>query len=441
MKAKDQKLHIYHKGNCWELDPDIVSLKVRKSNGRNTCRLIVKLKGQLNASIRDFNKERGVLSTSYINNLDRTYYFIFPEMKIEALNEIADMYYKSGLVEYAEPEIVQHMQAQWNIPPNDPMINSQWIINNTGQQNGVSGVGPKILEAIRWIRDKQIPVDEKIIVAVLDEGVDVDHEDFKKPGLFVNGFSVFPDNNPKPKSGFKHSHGTRVAGIIASTWDNGRGVVGVNPYCKLMPGRIYYHDNGIDQIKMADGIRRAADNRANVINLSWKLQYSATIEDAIQHAILKGCIVCASSGNYLKVNDDKSVVFPGKLDQVLTVAAHDNVGRWINLNNAPKNYKFGSCFGREVDISAPGLYMATTLMAPGHYDHGFFGTSAACAVVSGIAALVWAINPTLRADEVKSILFTTANRPPTSGSSMEFFEKMGHGMVDALAAVKMAVGN
>ncbi len=436
MKEKGKKLLLHYKGQSWHMGSEIPVPHISKFKNEESCTLFVKLKSQKLGHLDSLQIDYKLAGYRRVSGMDNVYEFKFPKMTIQELTTLASVYYRSGLVEYAEPKIVQKFKPQWPAAFNDPLFSQQWILNNTGQNGGTPGMDPGILKAIDWIKAQNIALDDNVKIAVLDEGVDVDHQDLQQSGLMQDGFSRFGDpTNPKPKT---HAHhGTQITGIIASVW-NSIGIAGANPFCKIMPGKIYYHPNGVRPTEMAKGIRQAVDLGARVLNLSWKIVPSPMIADAIQYAVSKNCIVCAAAGNYLHPNDDRSVQFPGKLDDVIGVGAFDHHGQWINLNNAPAAHRFGSCHGREVDISAPGLYVHT-LKNNNAYDPAFFGTSAATAIVSAIAGLVIAVRPDLSVNEIKSILYTSADQVPlTEGSSLYLSERYGHGRINAFEAVKLA---
>lgn len=438
MSNTQRNLQVHHKGYSWELDPRVGTVAVTKYRGKEACVLLVKVKSKIDDRIQAINKKNNIMATRSVNGLERVYEFLFPPMDLDELVTLGGWYYQTGLVEYAEPRLFQSIGPQMPPLPNDPLFGQQWILGNTGQNNGTPGLDPKITEALEWISVRGLPFDEDIRIAVLDEGVQIEHEDLQ-PTLFRTGFSMFgTQNNPRPIQ--TDHHGTMVTGVIAGIVNNGRGIAGINPFCKIIPGRIYYNPNGVRATEISKGIRKAVDSGARILNLSWKMQPSPMVADAIDYASSKNCLVCAAAGNYLNANDDKSVTFPGNLDTVITVAAHDHLGRWINLGNTPREYRYGSCYGREVDISAPGIYIPTLKNGRGQYDEGFFGTSAATAIVSAIAGLVWSVNPALTADEVRYILFSSSDQVLDEGSEMDKFERYGHGRINALKAVKMAIG-
>ncbi len=304
---------------------------------------------------------------------------------------------------------------------------------------GVPGVDIGIVKALQFIKEQNIDVNYSIKLAVLDEGVDIKHPEFSDKGMFYGNFSMYGDRkNPLPL--LEDHHGTNVAGVIAAVQKNQRGIAGINPFVQIMIGRIYYTEGGphVDPLRIADGIRIAVDRGAQVINLSWRLKnFSPVVADAIRYGYDKGILFCAAAGNYMSRNGLKEVAFPGMMDEVITVGACNHRGEWTNLSNTPADARFGSCYGREMDILAPGLYIPTT-MNDGGYTYNFFGTSAATAIVSAVAALVLAVRPSLTAIQVREILLSTCDEV-YGDSTIPYFHRAGYGRINAFKAVKKAL--
>jgi subtilisin family serine protease len=324
------------------------------------------------------------------------------------------------------------------VPFNDALYNSQWIFENVGQNGGTPGNDIGIVEGLELIANSQVNLQTDICVAVLDEGVDTDHPDLNNASLWLNNFSVFGNGlNPKPKRW--DEHGTSVAGIIAAIQNNNIGLAGLNPYCKIMAGRLYYTFDGpfANPLYLEYGIREAVDNGARVINLSWKIEYSPLVASAIEYGFSKNVVFCAAAGNYTSTNEDQSVKFPGSMDQVITVGSCNHRSEWINLSNSPAGNKFGSCYGREMDLVAPGLFITTTVNRE-KYTNVFSGTSASTAIVSAVAAILLAVNPSLSNIEVRDLLLSTAD-PVNGDSTIPYIHRAGHGKINAYKAIKKAI--
>jgi subtilisin family serine protease len=225
-------------------------------------------------------------------------------------------------------------------------------------------------------------------IAIADTGVDLDHPDLAKrilPGYdFVNGDAVAQDDE---------GHGTMVAGIAAAETNNGIGIAGVAWNASIMPVKVLDATGAGSDFDIANGITWAADNGAQVINLSLGGPWSSqTLYDAIAYARGKGAVVVAAAGN----DGAPSFSYPAAYADV-AVAATDAAGDAAWFSNS----------GFWVDLSAPGIDVTSTALAAGPaeaYAKGS-GTSFASPIVAGIAALVRAQNPELgQAQVVKQVL-------------------------------------
>jgi thermitase len=231
------------------------------------------------------------------------------------------------------------------------------------------------------------PGSQKIVVAVLDTGVDQNHEELEGQVIAETNFSksfMLSDIN---------GHGTHVAGIIAAK-DNGLGITGVAPGCSLLNVKVA-DDTGMCQaLALAKGIIWAADNGANVINISIEIgKPSAELERAVNYAWNQGSLVIAAAGN----SGRDLPVYPAYYENCLAIAAAGPDNNLAALSN----------FGDWVDAVAPGLDIYSSLPDD---NYGFkSGTSFACAYVSGIGALLFDVvsdtnhNDRLN-DEVRAII-------------------------------------
>ncbi|MER5437720.1 S8 family peptidase [Streptomyces sp. NPDC002790] len=262
------------------------------------------------------------------------------------------------------------------------------------------------------------------VIAVVDSGVDLDHPDLKD--RLVRGYD-FVDGDRRPKDGF--GHGTHVAGIAAADTDNGTGIAGGAPGAKIMPVRVLGSDGSGSNANITKGIVWAADNGADVINLSLgegplmsNLLQGGILNKAIQHAHDKGAVVVAAAGN------DGAATQPYKLDTpVLVVGASDKNGRPADFSN----------FGAQNAVSAPGVGILSTLPTytvelTKKNDSGYGkldGTSMAAPYVSAVAALLHqeGKNP----DEIMETIRDTTTDPGQQ-------KRLGLGVVNAQAAVDAA---
>ncbi len=220
------------------------------------------------------------------------------------------------------------------------------------------------------------------------------------------------------------------------------------PECKIMGIRIAYGVKSgsdivwvTDDAKIADGIVKSVDRGADILSNSWGGGgESQTIINAINYAKQKGrngkgCVVCFAAGN-----DNGKVSFPGKLDSVITVAACNEYGERKSKTSKDGEYWWGSNYGPQVDVAAPGVHIFTTDImnkagySSDNYEDGFNGTSAATPHVAGVAALVLSVAPELKAIEVEEIIKNSADDITPKGVD----NYTGHGRINAFKAVSKA---
>jgi subtilisin family serine protease len=206
------------------------------------------------------------------------------------------------------------------------------------------------------------------------------------------------------------SHGTHCSGIIAAARDNGIGMDGIANNVKIMMVRAVPDGDEHDK-DIANAIRYAVDNGAKVISMSFGKDFSpekSWVDDAVKYAQSKGVLLVHAAGNDHK-NIDTAANFPnpvfadgsGRAKNFITVGASGdstNGGFTASFSNYGKN---------EVDVFAPGVNIYSTL--PGGDKYGnYSGTSMACPVVAGVAALVLEYFPDLSAEQVKYVIDKSA---------------------------------
>jgi thermitase len=209
----------------------------------------------------------------------------------------------------------------------------------------------------------------EVLIAILDTGIDQQHEDLA--GKVVDSVN-FSDS---PTSADLNGHGTHVAGIIAAVTDNDIGIAGVAPNARLLNVKVA-DDNGLVwSSTVAKAIVWAVDNGAKIINMSLVLPTSSPeLEQAIHYAWSRGVVLVAGAGNGIK----SIPMYPAYYSEVIAVAATDIDGNLWSKSN----------YGDWVDAYAPGVEIYSTL--PGN-NYGYqSGTSMATAYVSAVAASAYA---------------------------------------------------
>lgn len=261
-------------------------------------------------------------------------------------------------------------------------------------------------------------------VAVLDTGIDVDHEDLRVAGgirFYLRGLTLRSDNQYNDVYG----HGTHVAGTIAAL-DNGYGVVGVAPEVNLYAVKVLGDNGSGSTSAIVAGIQWVCEQEnISIINMSLGSSvYSSTFKNACDNAFYnEGVLVVASAGNSGTADGTGDTVgYPAKYDSVIAVAASD-----INDQRA-----YFSSTGPNVELIAPGVSILSTV-PDSLYEGTWSGTSMASPHVAGAAALVWAADKTMTSQKVREILTTTAE-----DLSLPVYHQ-GNGLVRADLAVD-AVG-
>ena len=341
---------------------------------------------------------------------------------------VAAAYDAEPSVIYAEPNYYAYASGKLVEPlafrPNDPYFNLQWNMT-----------------AIQAPQAWDISGGQGVLVAVLDSGIA--YEDFDRyqqaPDLsstsFVPGYDFLNDDSHANDDG---GHGTHVAGTIAQSTDNGLGVAGVAFGATLMPIKVLDSRGQGSFDALAQGIMYAADQGARVINLSLSSRESSQLlADAIAYAIGKGTLVVAASGN-----SGGGVEYPAAYDGVLAVGS-------VEFEQDRARY---SNFGPQIDVVAPGGDTAADRNGDGYPDgilqqtfkgndatnfalYYLEGTSMAAPHVSGLAAMLFALNPTATADQVRHAIESTALDLGPSGRDNDY----GYGLVQAASALAAMV--
>ncbi len=252
-----------------------------------------------------------------------------------------------------------------------------------------------------------------VIVAILDTGVNGNHEDLV--GRMVPGWNFY-DNNADTSD--VHGHGTAVAGAAVANTNNGKGVAAIAGNAYIMPVRIADANAQATGSAIAQGLVWAADRGAKVANISYHgIPGNLTVQNAAQYMKNKGGLVVVAAGN-----TSAEIVSPAD-DSMIFVSATDG-------NDVKTSW---SSWGNYVDVAAPGVNIYTTDRGGGYRTAS--GTSLASPVVAGVVGLMWAANPRLGPSDIERVLFGTARDLGKAG----FDSYYGHGRVDAAAAVQAAL--
>ncbi|AHF64084.1 Subtilisin-like serine proteases-like protein [Synechococcus sp. WH 8109] len=238
------------------------------------------------------------------------------------------------------------------------------------------------------------------VVAVIDTGVDLDHREFT--GRIVQGYD-FVDNDLIADDG--NGHGTHVAGTIAGAYDD-FGVTGVAFDSEIMPIRVLGNDGTGYTSDIISGIRYAADNNADVINLSLGGGgYSQSMADAIEYATNRGSVVVMAAGNSGGISPEYPAAHA--INNGLAVGAVDQYENLADFSNLAGSTTIDY-------VTAPGVDVYSSI--PGDSYAFYSGTSMATPHVAGAAALLSGYDPSLSAESIADLLTGTASNTISDSS-------------------------
>lgn len=404
--------------------------------------IIVKFKPGVSSDVvREINQKHGtsVIKTSRFAGFKR---LRIP--KGRTVEQMVATYKRNPNVEYAEPNFIAHAF----LVPDDPYYPLQWHLDNADY----GGIGMK--EA--W----GLSTGDGVIVAVIDTGVA--YEDYEEvvplgasgkyryityeqaPDLANTDFVVVPgsdlvndDDHPNDDEG----HGTHVTGTIAQSTNNGEGVAGVAFDCSIMPVKVLDSAGSGTYTDIADGIYFAADNGAQVINMSLGGPVpSITLENALVYAYNSDVTIVCASGN------------DGSATTVSYPAAYDAYCIAVGATRYDEEVSYYSNGGPSLDLTAPGGDIYVNQNGDGYGDgvlqqthdgsdytnfgYWFYqGTSMASPHVAGVAALLIA-NGVIGPDAVREALQNSAEDKGDEGWDTAY----GWGIVDAYAALNYTTG-
>jgi subtilisin family serine protease len=408
-------------------------------------------------------KKYGLTLKRELEYARNAYFLAAPEGTGQRVFQLAKELLKEESVELCHPELIHRVNRRGAFP-------RQWHLRKTTLDGRVVDAHANVEAA--WALSQG----EGVTIALIDDGVDIDHEEFSGAGKIVAPRDVTRrTNDPRPIG--EDNHGTACAGVACA---EGRfGASGVAPRARLMPIRLA---SGVGSQNEADAFVWAADHGADVICCCWgpvegqwwdekdpAHQQNIPLPDstrlAIEYALRhgrngKGCVIFWAAGN-----GRENVDLDGysSCPSVMAVAACNDSGRRSVYSDSgraiwccfPSNdFESGPPGPDSPRPHTPGIW-TTDRSGPqgynpgqrtrgdeaGNYTHGFGGTSSAAPGAAGVAALVLARNPELRWDHVRDILKRCCDRIDPAGG--EYDEQghspyYGHGRLNAAAAVQLA---
>lgn len=431
-----------------------------------------------------FGDRHGLRLVRPIQGLENTFlYELTPSCPVNPLKLANQLCLMPG-INLAEVNVVLP-QESFNVP-----CPEQWYLH---APNGEQPEQPQGIDVVgAWAISKG---DRSVVVAIADDALDINHPDFQGEGKIVAPRDFAGHDFLLSPAHHQESHGTACAGLAIAP-ETSQGMIGVAPECALMPLKTtgYLDDEAIEALFFW-----AAENGADVISCSWSaaavnLPLSLRQSAAIHHAATqgrdgKGCVIIFAAGNanrplngtiYERGWHNNLFLGPttwlngyGCHPDVITVsactsqnlkAAYSNWGAEISVCAPSNNAAPGIWFAEygylptapelHEPFSGHGILQADTLgtlgYSDGHLTRDFGGTSSACPLVAGVAALMLSVNPMLSAAEVKDIIESTADkivdlrRDRQLGLQLGTYDGQGHsrwfgyGKINAQKAVQTA---
>jgi subtilisin-like proprotein convertase family protein len=412
---------------------------------------------------REVLRQAGLIIKEELGYATNSFFTAAPEGTGTQVFDIAERILARDDVEYCHPELVRRAARRSIFP-------EQWHLKSTTVN------GTPVNASARVDVAHSTTMGQGVTIAIIDDGVDIDHVEFSSAGKIVAPRDASQESaNPRPKFG-EEKHGTACAGVACG--DGNFGASGVAPKAKLMPIRLA---SALGSMQEAKAFEWAANNGADIISCSWgptdgawfdpadpghngNVPLPASTKLAIDFATEqgrggKGCIVLFAAGN-----GRESVANDGyaSYERVIAVAACNDSGKrsvYSDFGDAVLCSFPSSDFGHppfaQPEPLTPGIWttdrsgisqgynkgMAGQGDAAGNFTNSFGGTSSACPGAAGVAALVLSVNPSLTRVQVRDILAASCDKIDPQGGQ---YNAAGHspfygsGRLNADVAVRLA---
>lgn len=391
--------------------------------------------------------------------------------------KVAAALQRNAGIAVAEPDLATPGRLAGFVLPSDTLRHRQWHLENMGAIDGSAlglkrGADARVVAA--WKRAGTLGASE-VVLAVIDDGFDLDHPDLSGPGKIVAPWDFTRNSaDPRPEHHDDYPyyqpgygswsgdwHGTACAGVAIGN-AQGTGILGAAPACRLMPVRWGPNLSNSQVVAWFNYVR---EQGAAVVSCSWGAQaavfpLSTPVRNAITRCARegragKGAVICFAAGN-----EDRDIDAPDGTShngfathpEVLAVAACTSRDQRSDYSNhgaaiavcAPSSGAGGRAI---VTSDVMGTFTRDGRVIDSGYGAGEFtddfgGTSSATPLVAGICALLLSIDPNLTASQVRTIVKETARRigPKASYAANRHSREFGFGCVNAEAAVARVVG-
>jgi len=286
--------------------------------------------------------------------------------------------------------------------PNDPHIQDQYhhrLMNN--------------------LRAWDISIGKNIILAVTDDGFDINHEDLVSQFYPGKGYNFCDNNTDVSVHDYDSEHGTHVVGIAAAELNNGKGGAGVAGGATILPVKFYGRSCNWTSELVYKSYQYAADNGAKIITTSYNIDGfvdDQTFIAGLDYAYDKGVLHFNSAGNNDKKNPPRQA-----FEELILVAS-------INKNDIKSS---DSNYGTGIQISAPGEDIFSTI--PGNQYQLMSGTSTAAPNAAASAALIWSAHPTWNRNQVAAQLIGTTDN--IDDKNPEYKGLLGSGRINNYRAL------
>jgi subtilisin family serine protease len=415
-------------------------------------------------------RNAGLTVKSQLDYATNAYFLQAPVGTGQHVFDIANDLLKLDSVEYCHPELIRP-RARKRIFP------QQWHLKKTIINGFTVDASANVAAA------HEITHGEGMIIAIIDDGVDIDHLEFSSDGKIVAPRdATLQTNDPRPKDRFGtgpdgDNHGTACAGVACANGVDG--ACGVAPKARLLPIRLA---SGLGSLQEAEAFKWAADNGTDVISCSWGPSDGRWWDknDAQHHSVFplpastrlamdyatqkgrngKGCIILFAAGNGNESVDNDGYA---SYEKVIAVTACNDRGTRSVYSDFGKaawcsfpSSDFGHASFNHPAPLTPGIWTTDRMGKQGYnpderehaagdvafnYTNSFGGTSSACPGAAGVAALILSVNPDLKWLEVKELLKRACDKIDLQGGDYDadgHSPKYGYGRLNARTAVELA---
>ncbi|CAN5436066.1 hypothetical protein BH10BAC5_BH10BAC5_23770 [soil metagenome] len=372
--------------------------------------------------------------------------------------ELSNIYFNESIFEYAEPNFYYPDYCLLDYTPNDPLLNKQWALNNTGQTINVGGLHilgdqSSTIGLLNSDMDIDLAWDYQtgnniVKIGILDTGIDSTHPDLRG-NITGTGYDAYWDFNGVPRD--SNGHGTNCAGIIGATFNNSLGVAGIASGCRIFSYKFYKANGTTNNVAIGRAFDTAVARGIGVFNNSWGgAAPSATIDSAINKAYTNargglGGIILFASGNAGYNPPD----YPATLSSVICIGGSTPQDQ----KKAPgtgNEFFYGTNYGGNLAAVAPINCYTTDIQGsggndPGDYSENFGGSSCACANGTGVAALILSKATTLTESQVRDYMLRGCDKVDnvpynTNGLYGKWNDYYGYGRLNAYHSVRLVVG-